>query len=271
MRLTRISFLVSFFLVGLLVLTGCNLLGEDPPQQDVLEEPSKAVVVLVDLSGSAVDFRDLYRDSLKQVVETMYHGDFLLVAWITGASVTEPKIVLKESFPKREVVTDDLPDATFLRRQAEEEAEVAREEEDARLETQKKALQAKLLERALPEGDIRRESDIMGAISLAASAFIANPRDRAVLISLSDMIEDTYGGYDLEQEKLSEQRIGEIIDSEKAAGRLPDLRNVEVHVVAASHLERERFFDVRNFWMQYFAAVGAKLSPENYGSILHFR
>ncbi|MCL6559724.1 MAG: hypothetical protein K6U74_13195 [Firmicutes bacterium] len=255
----RVVKLVAMFLVVTLVLS-C-LAGCEKKQE---KTETKAVVVLVDLSESTRDLRNLYLESLKEVIGKIKPGDFFMVAKITASSVSEPEVPVKEDFkvePKDAAgrPTDNPLLVKKITKKAEEE-----------LKAKKPQLIEKLKGVLLP-GEERREkvtnTDIMSSLAVAQNAFQNYQRDRKILVILSDMLEDSER-YNFYRENFTPQRISEIISAEKTNGRLPDLNGVDVYVVAATKEQSNRFFDVQKFWLEYFKACGARLARENYSSTL---
>lgn len=61
--------------------------------------PRKTVVVLIDLSGSTRNLRNMYLDNFRTVLSTITHGDAIAVARITESSITEPEIPKKRNCP----------------------------------------------------------------------------------------------------------------------------------------------------------------------------
>jgi len=139
-----------------------------------------------------------------------------------------------------------------------------RQQRDAVMKT------AEALVRKPPSG--RLGHNIIDSMQLAESAFATFRGDRELLVIFSDMIEQSKR-YDFTGENLTAARIDQIINQERAAGRVPDLRGVEVCVVGAGAsptggLATERLLAIRQFWLTYFKATGAHLPKERYSSAL---
>lgn len=87
---------------------------------------------------------------------------------------------------------------------------------------------------------------------------------------MSDMIEDS-ATYNFQKEKLTDARIDQIIEHEKAKGLLPDLNNVQVYAVkSATQQSREVYESIERFWLRYFKECGATLERANYGPLTKF-
>jgi hypothetical protein len=129
---------------------------------------------------------------------------------------------------------------------------------------------AEALVRKPPSG--RLGHNIIDSMQLAESAFATFHGDHELLVVFSDMIEQSKR-YDFTGENLTAARIDQIINQERSAGRVPDLRGVDVCVVGAGAsptggLATERLLAIRQFWLAYFQATGAHLPKERYSSAL---
>lgn len=220
----------------------------------------KTVVVLFDLSGSTKDFRNVSFETFKKILSGTTHGDVIVAAKITESSIVEPEIPVKEPFPEFVALdkTGRPTDNEFLIRQAKQEA-------DKKLANKKDEL-LKIVKEFLFTGNARK-TDIMSSLHVADRVFKNYVRDKAILVILSDMIENA-DAYNFGNEKLTQKRIEEIIKKEKARNGMPELTGVKIYVVSAGKLSADRFFAIQNFWLRYFKECGANLSKENYGSAL---
>ncbi len=219
------------------------------------QKPSKTIVVLIDYSESVKDARQDYSDAFKKILPKIKLGDYLFLWKITELSEMEPKPLIDEDFPiplqgKNEYYT----------KRAIEEAE---KEMKMKLDSIGKKVDIFLNS----QEQLSKKTAILGSLQIAEKVFKKDRKDKALLVIMSDMIEDS-SEYNFETEKLSDKRISEIIANEKRRGRLPDLNGVEVYVVGAKAPSREQFYNIQNFWLRYFKECGANLSKENYGSAL---
>jgi len=254
--------LLSFLTV---LLISINFISCDKLKTEGKRSPHKTIVVLCDLSESTKSLRDVYLDSFKKVISPIGPGDVIVAAKITDASITEPEIPVKEAFPEF-VPLDKMGNPTdnpVLVKKAKEEA-------DKKIEAKKEDIIKVASHFLSAKGDDHKRilhTDIMSSLHVAEKVFKNYPRDKSVLVMLSDMIEDS-SEYNFEKENLTDRRIEEIITREKTKNRIPDLRDVKVYVVAAGAGGSKKFFAVQNFWLRYFKECGANLSKENYGSAL---
>ena len=111
------------------------------------------------------------------------------------------------------------------------------------------------------------KTDIMSSLLLAEKIFKNYTASKTTLVIFSDMMENSKS-YDFYKEKLSDSRIEAILKKEKSSSKTPDLKSVRVYIVAATSEKSDKFLMLQNFWLKYFAATGADLAKENYGSML---
>lgn len=226
----------------------------------------KTIVVLCDLSESTRSLRNVYLDSFKKVISQIKHGDVIVTAKITDASITEPEIPIKEVFSEF-VALDKMGRPTDNPILVEQD----RKEADEKLERKKEELVKTAKDTLFAGGGEYKKilrTDIMSSLHVAERIFKNYHCDKSILVVLSDMIEDS-SEYNFEKENLTDRQIEEIIiKREKTKNRIPDLKDVEVYVVAAGAGGSKRFFAIQSFWLRYFKECGANLSKENYGSAL---
>jgi hypothetical protein len=101
------------------------------------------------------------------------------------------------------------------------------------------------------------KTEIMTSFNQVGFIFKSYPNDRNFLLICSDMVENSFS-YNFNTEILNANRIQEIIDNEKRQGDLPDLSNVSVYVITPGTKQDEKYFQVKDFWLKYFDAAGAK-------------
>jgi hypothetical protein len=254
--------LLSAFAILLITI---NFISCDKSRPKEKRHTNKTVVVLCDLSESTRDLRDVYVHSFKKVLSSVGHGDVIVAAKITGASIAEPGIPIKEAFPEF-VPRDKMGNPTdnpILVKNAKKEA-------DERLEAKKEELIRIANDFLSARGDSHKRilhTDIMSSLHVAERVFKNYRRDKFILVMLSDMIEDS-SEYNFEKENLNDKRIEEIIRREKEKNKIPDLKGVKVYIVAAGAGGSKKFFTIQNFWLRYLKECGANLSKENYGSAL---
>lgn len=86
------------------------------------------------------------------------------------------------------------------------------------------------------------------------------------LVLLSDALEDAGP---VRFSKFTEaDEPSALIERLRQHGALPDLAGVDVYVAGASAPTSSLYRTVQRFWLDLFAATGARLSPEHYGPVL---
>jgi hypothetical protein len=254
--------LLSAFVIFLITI---NFISCDKLRPKEKRHPNKTVVVLCDLSESTRDLRDVYVHSFKKVLSSIGHGDIIVAAKITEASVAEPEIPIKETFPEfvpRDKMGNPTDNPVLVKK--------AKEEADKKIEAKKEEIIKIASDFLFARGGKHKRvlhTDIMSSLHVAERVFKNYKRDKFILLMLSDMIEDS-SEYNFEKENLNDKRIEEIIKREKTRNKIPDLKDVKVYIVAAGAGGSKRFFAIQNFWLRYFKECGANLSKENYGSAL---
>lgn len=227
------------------------------PGAAIRHNPSKAVIVLLDLSESTnqPQKREAYAHAFGEILDKSVPGDAFVTSLITEKSVDEMDYVIKEEFP---VFRSSL--SGFLKKVEEEEAAA---DFKAKKDVLKKKVEMTLMEQSRR---IRR-TDIMSSLQVAERVLSDFPQPRKVLVILSDMIEDS-AAYNFETEILSDERISDILANEKKRGRLPDLQGVHVYVAGAAASNLDRYYTVQKFWLAYFKECGAVIQKKDYGSVL---
>lgn len=255
-------------LICILFAVGTGAFGCAALSKKTQKQPTKSIVVLVDLSISTAPVRPVYASSFEKILESVGHGDAVTAAKITDSSITEPEIPVNKEFPPFVALdsTGKPTDNQLL-------VEKAKKEADQRILQEKKLLLSSFRGFVNPQVNTAGKAvgtprtDIMSSLIVAQNVFKSQKRDNNVLVIMSDMVEDSVN-YSFPKEKLTDDRIAEIINNEKANGRLPDLSGVKVYVVAAGSKDSNQFLQVRKFWLRYLKEAGAIINEENYGNSL---
>lgn len=241
---------------GLTLALACLAVAacESPPPAP----PSKAVVVLFDLSESTAkpEMRHAYEVAFRAVLDSLRPGDALVAGWITDRSAGELTLPVRLELPP--VTVDNDNPRVVEAKQREAQAAVKSEADKA---------YATVVAGLENPGRKILKTDIMASLPLAERVFAAFPRERKVLVLMSDMLEDS-DHYVFERLALTPQASEKIITTERAAGRLPSLPGVRIHVVGASGPSDDKILEVKRFWEAYFKASGADLRQEDYGAAL---
>jgi len=235
------------------VVTAMLLLAGCPISRDA---DSVFIFSVIDVSGTTTDERSAYASDFTMILDQMQGGDTLWADAITESSLATARIPIRAEFPPYSAFAsneDDYP---------------------KQLSTQKAALRAKVEQWITTQKTPR--TTILDAMLLAQKVFLgekARAASRRMLVIFSDMLEDD-GQYRFDRMNLSPAVIQQILQREKAAGRVADLRGVTVYVAGATadkKLDRRKIQQVEAFWRAYFLAAGTELKDERYGaSLLNF-
>lgn len=230
----------------LLVATGCN--GKAAPERVTM------VLFEINASTNAEALKQQYLKDFAKVLDAVSDGGTL------AGDIIDDNPLAHSSFPIN---------ATFARYAPLKENKL---DFDRRLKEKRDAVlkSAEVIVRKRRSN--RPGTNVMEALQLAERVFAEYEGEQRLLVIFSDMIEQSRR-YNFSAERLTEARIGQIIAKERSAGRLPDLQGVEVCVVGAGAtqsggLSAEKLIAIRDFWLQYFEATGAKLPKKRYGSAL---
>jgi hypothetical protein len=226
---------------------------------DIQPRSSKVVCTLVDfsLSTATPEVRNTYLKSIRKIFFKMNYGDTLFVNAITDKSVLELEPILEYKFPIFSPTTDNL----LGRRNQIKNAKI-------RLQAIKDSLY-NVADSAIAKSNrhiIR--TNIMSSLHVAQRIFKKH-QCKKILVIFSDMIEDS-DSYNFETMQLTPLKIDQIIHQESSNGRLPDLSKVHIYIagvgVGTASISKEKYFQIKNFWMKYFSACGSGILEENFGS-----
>jgi hypothetical protein len=201
-------------------------------------------IVGVDISSSRsnMDLRES-QALLSGLVDRMTYGDKLVVVEMYGAA--EPQQVADSIRPMKE--------ATPSPRER-------RELEDFRA-------RARAVVPMFFDSTRKKEvlvTDVFGTLFRAADYAKAPNHDKTVLVLLSDMIQATG---EANMEKDGGIPTTEWIESRAAEQRLPDMKGICV-VVSGAETKSARGAQVKRFWENYFARVGARMPPDRYRGLI---
>jgi hypothetical protein len=208
---------------------------------------------LVDVSGTTSSNRASYASGFAKILSQMQGGDTLWADEITESSLATARIPIEAVFVPFSVFTanaDDYP---------------------AEQNKQKAGLQAQIQQWIASQRTPR--TTILDALLVAQKVFHgdkAKTASRRILVIFSDMLEDD-GQYCFDSMNLSSSTIRQIVEKERASGRIADLHGVIVYVAGATadpRLDRRRIQQVEAFWRAYFSEAGTELSDERYSASL---
>lgn len=239
-------------LVAILVSLIVLVTGISCSKGDKKPRIERTVLILLDLSESAMLSRKDYRVALEKILKSTRVGDHIAIRKITEFSEMEPEPLLDNSFLPKEMPSDFFKNREINR--------VKKEMEDF-LGRGIQSVSMYIDGRKHPE----KKTAIFGSLQIAEKVFKNDGNSKAILVVMSDMIEDS-SDYNFEKITLSGKAIDNIINREKQRGRLPDLKGVKVYVYGPRAGSRNKYYEIQNFWLRYFKECGAEIGKEDYGS-----
>jgi hypothetical protein len=226
-----VTTLLLLFLIG---ATVCR--GQTPPNQrlDVVIALDLSASVAVEGSDSKSEF-DKNVAGVGQLLGTVPQGSRVTVLGITGDSFSQPYILLSGK------VAEDP--GYFSERVASARQQLVRawSEKSAHLSAQ------------------TRNTDILGALVVAGQLFSQSPDPRRkILVLYSDMRQSTRH---LNLETNPSVAVAAALARTSEDQALTSLKGVEVYALGVDAAKRDmrQWIQLRQFWVAYFAAVGATL------------
>jgi hypothetical protein len=233
--------------IGFLFMSGCGTFSSDR---------DTAVYLLFDVSGStdSAAVRQRYSVDLSTITQFISQdGGTIRGDMVSSQALNTSTVPINVSFP--------VYDRVFST-----EKKHAKQIQDA------SDLLRQQTEHTLSGVQASSQTALMASLEVAAKILNGGQlktAKRKYLVIFSDMVEES-PRYNFQRELLKDSRAKAIIDAERAEGRLPDLRGVKVWKSGASAigLSDDRSRALQRFWVEYFKAAGADLSPDRYGSTL---
>ena len=217
--------------------------------------PKTVIYMLFDLSGSTAEtsIRESYfRAAVDQVVDKFKEGTVM-------ADVINDNPLTRDSYIEEKWPADSLTaNALVVKSQRRKAAD---------------NLQGKL--RNLLFGSApTKKTDILNAFQMVEKQLnggMYGAYANKFLLVFSDMMEES-PRHNFKS-NLGEREIQAIIDAEKKAGSLPDLKGVKVWVIGANTgtstpNNTAQIYRIQDFWLAYFKAAGANLTKDRYGPTL---
>ena len=237
-------------LLALLSSAGCEPAAGAAAAPD---SPARATVLLLDVSGSASAPALRARSSAvaERVAATMAGGDWVAGDAISAASLVDARLALDVRVAPFSALADNR--RTF----------------DARLRAARDTVRAQT--RRILRSAPAPCTDVLGGLQAAAKV-LAGARGRAArerrLVVASDMVETCRR--DVARSALTDAEVAALVAAEHRAGRLPDLRGVEVWVAGAGTggVSAERARRLERLWTHLVAAAGGRLASHHYGGTL---
>lgn len=248
----RRSIPLIFAMIGFLLLCGAwkgSAESVRKPQDSV--QPSRLLLILVDMSGSADQARHtVCQEAFQKIYKNLRHGDRVIVGTIASQSYIDFKPAVDEEIPVKTVWDNRL----------QYERSLTRAKEKIRSE----------VEKLLSQSGGSLLTEILDSLNIADAIFHDEKERQKILIILSDMIQDSKD-YKFDKDKITEDYIGKIIRYREEKKLIPNLTGVKVYVAGASASDSNTFRAVQTFWTRYFVKTGADFSLYRYGhSLINF-
>lgn len=220
--------------------------------------PQTCVMALFDLSGTTKDetIRKHYLEEYGAVLKACHGGEALVGEAITGNPLAEDGFPINMTLPVYSPLTINQDDYSRA------------------LEKAKKSLEEQASALVLNHPPTKR-TDIFNALLLAEKILDGDQFGKVpnkVLVIFSDMRQDS-PDCNFDKIKITSERTQRIINELKTKGQLPNLTGVKVWVAGAGvsegpPLSADTILAIQRFWLAYFKACGADLTPERYAPAL---
>ena len=246
-----IPFRAGLILMGCLLLLSpfnpgagaVELFGKD-------EKPPRAIIVLVDMSGSTNRARKtVYSEAFDKIYQNLQQGDRIVVGAITSHSFIEFKPVVDVEIPSQSIWVNRI------------------QYEQNFAKTKKNIREA--MNGLLNRRDGTPYTEILNSLNIADTIF-HNEKRQKILVILSDMVQDSKE-YKFDRANVTDKYIADVIRYRQQQNLIPNLTNVKVYVAGASADNSKKFRSIERFWASYFAAAKADFSSHRYGhSLIEF-
>lgn len=247
MKRSRQAFL-AFLLITLFLLAGAmNRNAEAAWESWNNDKKPRAIIVFVDMSGSAnLARRTVYRECFEKIYEDLHQGDRIVVGMITGRSFIDFKPVVDVEIPKKSVWVNRIQ---FERSFTETKEKIRRG-----------------VEGLLSQKNGTPRTEILNSLNIAETILHKEKREK-ILVLLSDMIQDSKE-YDFSSTKITNGYIAKVIEYRQKKNLIPNLSGVKVYVAGASGSDSHKYRTIEKFWARYFQIAGADYSHHRYGHTL---
>lgn len=262
--LSRRTFLAGTAALALSTMLGCGQSRSISLKSDTAAPSASAAnlstvtVVAFDISESTklTSAQDPYFADFQAIVNSLEDSAYLFGYSITANTEATSRYRVKQSFPAYNPWQDNKDQ--YIEKLAQARASAV---EQARgLLTNLRTATA---------------TDLLNAFHDAADTFNGDAYKAVLnkrLIIFSDMVQQTETN-DFLHEDLSERKISQIIEAQRAAGQLPSLAGVRIWVAGATadplgRVRPDKIAQIRRFWLAFFQACGGDLTTERYGTLL---
>lgn len=228
-------------LIAALNATGCGTPGEAEP---VSVAPSRRLLIAADLSGSQTPKRLAdAREIVSRAIDGLQNGDDIILMQVhRGAAAEDEAIRWTESIAPamgRRITVLDREEVVNIQRAAKTVADHLFDSAGA--------------------GQVPT-TDLFATLHIAAEYRRDDPSKSMVILLVTDMLQSAHG---IEMASSSGVPSARWIASQKERGLIPDLSGACISVVGAD-ATTPGGLKVQEFWVEYFAATGARLPDGNY-------
>jgi hypothetical protein len=210
------------------------------------------VLVLVDLSLSVDDRDGAYHAALTQILAKSRPGDSVRLAAVRGSLGKREASAALPTLPEDVLdiysnpIVQKKHAGAFTGRVAEKFSTMLKQ---PRLDT----------------------TELIRSLRDAGRQFAgAKAGQRKILTVLSDMLEDSRE-YHFKTTPLTPAYTKKVLAGLRASGDLAALDEVDIYVFPTGRMGGKKADEVEDFWMEYFQACGARLSPDRYGASANYR
>lgn len=221
----------------IIVLCALALSCNGNNHQTEKNKQAPAVLVMVDFSASAAQLLPDYRKYLYEIVAKIPPGGHVVVGKIERTTAASFDPFINEVIPGEPGLTDVEEDI--------------RDEQRAVRSRIRRAIDSVFSNPQFSPG-----TSIISALGLVHEVYPS--AGWRVLVLLSDM-QHASSDFDLEKANITDKFIDETLAKLQQAGRIPDLKGVEVYVAGATARTDERYRQIRNFWEKLFKQAGVEL------------
>lgn len=188
----------------------------------------------------------------------MKPGDSFRLAEITGASEDDFSFILNETLPL------DPPYDPLTTNRSEYTDTI----------NELKTVRTKTVETLIAKGNVELDkkpaammTDLFGALNMASLFLNSQHGRRHVLVVMSDMVEED-AHWRFNHVTWSDKLTKKILKHEQSLNLIPDLKGTTVVVIGARASDIARTQHIRQFWLTYFAAAHASITPDHYAHAL---
>jgi len=196
----------------------------------------RVVMVFVDVSLSSLPERENYKQHVEKIIASLQPGDVIAGGKIIDLTIADFTPIFNVQLPAFDFWNDNRT-------------------QHHKLVQKLTAQMFSSLDSVLDSRGKIEKSEIINSF-IICEQFMRNKSGKKTLVILSDMMECS-AEHNFDKDELNAAYIEQAMQTLRAKGRLPNLRNIDVWIVGAYASNTERFFAVQNFWDRYLKETGA--------------